>query len=436
MAMLDGRLAEFRLSAVLLGIARLTALLKTWQNEPSPTVDRELARRILPTFYDRIRRIYERNSDCVTFTRLNLLFVAKQACRVCAVEGRDIATSQDAEQVFSCCLLASDLLLEREPTAADTTIAKAANLLPFANYVPRDSYPTDLARNLLIIEDIAPLLAGRGDYVDITAAFVTATGITPQNFGKLAFSTAIKFITNLETQLNDPSTGFLLTQQYFQHAAIAPQDITTFLARLSTTPEALHELGQRQTPGADFLAFQRYPLVQYEASTFLCLDPGFLLDKAGPSLYWTLHEATDRTHNLLTYWSGLIERYAHWLFSQTYQGRGEHMAAPTFTNGDEACDICLVEGSALVLIEVKASILTVQAKYGFSSDTLQRELLIKTIAGEDGERKGVAQLSRSLTTFFGRRRNPRGKPSGDYDYLSRSGFSRSQFYRSLPQSGV
>ena len=45
MAMLDGRLAEFRLSAVLLGIARLTALLKTWQNEPSPTVDRELAGR-------------------------------------------------------------------------------------------------------------------------------------------------------------------------------------------------------------------------------------------------------------------------------------------------------------------------------------------------------------------------------------------------------
>jgi hypothetical protein len=77
-----------------------------------------------------------------------------------------------------------------------------------------------------------------------------------------------------------------------------------------------------------------------------------------------------------------------------------HLAAPQFTNGDEACDLCLVEGSELVLFEVKASILTVQAKYGFSSDLLERELRSKAITGEEGERKGVAQLLRNLQRYL------------------------------------
>jgi hypothetical protein len=56
----------------------------------------------------------------------------------------------------------------------------------------------------------------------------------------------------------------------------------------------------------------------------------------------------------------------------------------------------------MVLIEVKASILTVQAKYGFSSVILRDELLTKAIAGDSDERKGVAQLSHNLERFLRR----------------------------------
>ena len=266
--------------------------------------------------------------------------------------------------------------------------------------VPRNNYLTDLARSLLLIEEIAPQLAERKDYVDVAAVFTTATGITPRHFCELAFSAAVKFVTKVETQLNDPSTAFLLTPQYFQQTAVPQQDIITFLGRLSTTPAALRSQAERDTPGVDFLAFQRHPLVEYTADTYMCPDVGFLLDKAGPSLYWTLHEATNRRHDLLTYWSSIIERYAHWLFTETYQGRGHWKAAPQFADGGEACDLCLVEGSSLVLLEVKASILTVQAKYGFSPDTLRSELHKKAITGDDGERKGVAQLSHNLQRFL------------------------------------
>jgi hypothetical protein len=88
------------------------------------------------------------------------------------------------------------------------------------------------------------------------------------------------------------------------------------------------------------------------------------------------------------------------LFEQTYQGAGRFLPSPRFSNGDEASDGCLIEGSALVFIEIKGSILTAQAKYGFDPGTLREELERKAIKGEDGERKGVAQLHYNLQRFL------------------------------------
>ena len=48
----------------------------------------------------------------------------------------------------------------------------------------------------------------------------------------------------------------------------------------------------------------------------------------------------------------------------------------------------------------RGSILTSQAKYGFDPDTLREELQRKAITGEDGERKGVAQLRYNLERFL------------------------------------
>ena len=403
MALLHRRLAPFRLQAVLLGLARLAALLKTWQNRPDFDVDHLLARRFLPTYYPGIRLVCEVAPNRVTFTRLGLLFVAKQACTVCELDGREIESGKEVESVFSCCLLANDLLLGRLPGRADSNLDKATNLLPFANYTPRDS-PMDLARTLLLIEEIAPEFQERGGDFDIAAAFAAAIGITARQFCEFAFSASVKFITNVETQLQEPATAFLLTTEYFRHAAIPPDDLANCFARLTTSARDLRVDAQRPgSLGADFLLFQRRPLVEFDQGRFLCPDPGFLLDKAGPSLYWTLHEATPRgrQHALLTYWCGLIERYVHWLFAQTYQGRGQFLPAPRFSNGDEAADGCLIEGSSLVLIEIKGSILTAQAKYGFDPDTLREELHRKAISGEDGERKGVAQLRHNLERFLG-----------------------------------
>jgi hypothetical protein len=64
---------------------------------------------------------------------------------VCQDGGRHVENAADVEQFLSCCLLANDLLLGRLPTRRDTTMEKAVNLLPFTNYVPQNTYPTDLS---------------------------------------------------------------------------------------------------------------------------------------------------------------------------------------------------------------------------------------------------------------------------------------------------
>ena len=133
----------------------------------------------------------------------------------------------------------------------------------------------------------------------------------------------------------------------------------------------------------------------------MCIDPGFLLDKAGRSFYWTLHANTpkaDRKH-LLGYWAAVVERYAQWVVGQTYQGRGALTNSPRFPNNDEACDLMIKEGSRLVLIEIKASILTAKAKYSFDAELLKDELLRKAIRGDEEERKGIAQLHRAIQRF-------------------------------------
>jgi len=134
----------------------------------------------------------------------------------------------------------------------------------------------------------------------------------------------------------------------------------------------------------------------------MCIDPGFLVDKAGKSFYWTLHAGTDpkKQLHLLGYWAAVVEKYLQWLAEQTYLGGGSLASNPRFPNNDEACDLMIKEGSRLVLIEIKASVLTTKAKYSFDANLLQEELLRKAIHGEDGERKGIAQLSHNIQRFY------------------------------------
>ena len=397
--LLHKRIAAYSLQPVLLGLARLSAQLVTWQNKHNTAGELEAARQMLPTYYPEIKRLTAANPDRVILSRITILYVAKQALIACPLAGSDINTLWDAEQIMTCCLMANDLLLGRPPSPLDTTIDKAVSLLPFSNYLPDPDDPLDIPRNLIIINDIAPQLAGRRDYRNLAEEFRSATSRTPQTFCELVFCAATKFITNLAEQNND--AGLVLTPDHFRHTH-AQGALTEFLRQYSISVAALKDTAIRiDSLDDDFLLFQEHPLVEFLPNHHMCIDPGFLLDKAGRSFYWTLHANTppaSRKH-LLGYWATVVERYAQWVAGQTYQGRGTLTNSPRFPNNDEACDVMIQEGSRLVLMEVKASILTAKAKYSFDAELLKDELLRKAIRGDEEERKGIAQLHRAVQRF-------------------------------------
>jgi hypothetical protein len=392
-------LAPYDLNTVLTLLAQIAGMRKTWQNNPDNESDKELINELLPTHRQRITAF--RTNKHVAFSRPGILATAQHACTACKHRNQAPTppTPQDIERILTCCIMAHDLLIKRQPTPNDTTVEKASTLLPLANYIPHNTFPRDLVRNLILLEDIAPTLQDRNDYIDLIRRFTSATGLPPRDFIALAYTASIQHLTTKRSTLRP----FILTPNYLAHESIPPSHVTAFLEHASITTQALsNESYAHPTTTPDFLSFQRHPLIEVQPGGYVTIDPGFLLDKAGRSLYWTLHDATppaDR-HHLLTYWSMLIERYIHWLAKTTYHGKGTLHLAPQFGNGDEASDLLITEGTSLIIMEVKASILTVAAKSGTRPEILQAELHRKAITGEDGERKGVAQLHHTLTRWL------------------------------------
>jgi hypothetical protein len=399
--MLRERLAPFGLRPILLGLARLSAQLTTWHERQNQPVELEIVRRTLPRFYPAVQHLVSTTRDRVILTRVTLLYVAKQALAACRLDGREVETQLDDEQVMGCCFMANDLLLGRRPLPTDSAIDKAASLLPFSNYLPDPDDPLDIPRNLILLDEIAPRLADRADYVDLAAEFERSTGLSPQTFCEFVFCLATKFITNLAAQ-NGPD-GLVMTVEYFQHTRVR-DGLIAFLGQYGITVEALQtEHSSHGTANDDFGIFRRHPVIEFAPGRYMCIDPGFLLDKAGRAFYWTLHEHTpaNRQTHLLGYWAALIEHYVRWLSVETYRGRGQLVESPRFANNDEACDILMIEGSRLILIEIKASILSARAKYSFDPDVLRDEVLRKAIQGDHGKRKGIAQLRRTVERFQG-----------------------------------
>jgi hypothetical protein len=280
LAMLRERLSRCTISQVLLELSQIAGLLKTWQNDTDRDTDRALTAEFLPSYIQAIKRF--RTDKHIVFSRITLLYVAKQACIACQPDQGELVRPApgDVESMYSCCLMANDLIAERHATGVDTTLEKAVSLLPLANYIPHNTYPRNLARNLLVFEEVAPRLRDMQGYRDLTVDFINATGVPPRDFCELAFTASIKFLAKLK-----PGDSFVLKHHFLQHSSIPPEHITAFFKKLSVTPTDLQAFARRQEDyGTDFLAFQRYPLVQVNNEAYLCPDPGFLLDKFGRSL--------------------------------------------------------------------------------------------------------------------------------------------------------
>jgi hypothetical protein len=156
-------------------------------------------------------------------------------------------------------------------------------------------------------------------------------------------------------------------------------------------------------PGDDLTIIQSFPLIEIVPQRYLCLDPGFLIEKAGRAFGWALLSklSDEERRDVLAFWGSVFEEYVNLIIQESYHGDGRFVPEVKFPNGDASFDCCIVEGRDLMVFEHKSSVIRADAKYGGDVPRLERELRLKFIEGEPGDKKGIAQISNSIQRFLG-----------------------------------
>jgi len=402
-AELHSLLSKYQRREVIFLLAKLNAVLGTWKNEPNFQLDDAVSRIFLKGYLDQIAEL--KRQGRIVFSRMTLLYLVKQACIASSENGTPVNTDEAIADVGLAALMANDLMLPRLPSSGDSTLERLANLFPFSDYISTDGYATEIARGQKMFELASRLnsLRERTDFVDITQRFEELFGLSHSTFSQLIFGCATKF---LGIQLNDlrSPNALLMKETFFQKTTVSLETARKFFATFALAEDGLAEKiqGAANRPGDDFTILQAFPLLLLAPELYTCFDPGFLVDKAGRNLYWTLFSALNDNEKgkLGSFWGAVFEEYVNQLLAQSYAGGGTFVPGPKFTNGDEAFDAYILERGSLIVFEHKSSIIRADAKYGGDVGKLKRDLDLKFVEGDEDGAKGIAQLNRSIARFL------------------------------------
>jgi len=163
------------------------------------------------------------------FSRITLLYLAKQACIACGDTGAMMDDARSYEAIGLACLMANDLMLPFMPSPQDGTLERLANVLPFSDYMPHDQYPAEIARaqKMFDIASQEPSLRSRSDFLDLKTEFENAMGASYITFSQLVFGCATKFLNVRLEDLASPE-AMILRSTFFQKSAIPPEKAKQF----------------------------------------------------------------------------------------------------------------------------------------------------------------------------------------------------------------
>ena len=403
-------LAKYQRREVLFLLAKLNCLLGTWQNTPQFDIDRRITQILIPGYFSQIEGLRRGQAQRIVFSRITILYLVKQACQVCPEDGLPPYGVPAFVDIGMSCLLVNDLLLPFLPSPAQGTLERLANLLPFSDYISRDHYSMEIGRSYCMFDEIsqAPALASRSDFLDVRGLFQGVLGLSHLTFSELVFGCATKFL-NVKTEDLASPEALILRKTFFQKSAVSVDQVERFFTKLAVPEGALvQRLVQVSSnrPADDFTVLQGSPFVEIAPNAFTCLDPGFLVEKAGRALYWTMFMELPQQQRLklASFWGAIFELYVNSIIRESYSAGGQFIPEPRFPNGEVAFDACLIEGGRLIVFEHKSSTLRADCKYGGDVEKLRQELHLKFVEGDDEGAKGIAQLVRGLIRFL------RGEP--------------------------
>lgn len=389
-------------SAVLATLGKLNALLKTWRRLPDFDMDRKIAKDFFRDSERRARLSSKKFPNPLYFTRLGILATMRLALQECQVAGGKPVQGRDVAFVLACCIMMNDLT---NPTLASDD-PTPANILTSAIHLHdstvRANFEADVARSLFLYEQNAGSAQTSGG-IDFSGRFSDAVGLDPRTFAEICISISARYITLTEETLGNTPDQFFIEPQYFANTTLAADKLEGFLSRVAVTEDELAAKvrSNPNRPLSDLTPFQLNPLIRLQDGRFYCLDLACLLDKAGRGMYWTLRDAAPEKlwKRLPGAYGELLDGYLAALLPEN-MGERRYVAHPKFGNGDEAFDGAIVEGSDLVTLEFKSSVLRADRKYSGDPAQLLAEIEKKFVTGDSSGAKGIAQIENSLERLF------------------------------------
>lgn len=162
----------------------------------------------------------------------------------------------------------------------------------------------------------------------------------------------------------------------------------------------LAELRERSFLTSGLNPFRRFPLLRLDANRAVILDLQFVVDLLTSGVYWTIFDGLrkDKREAFRELWGYLFELYCVDLLTKFYPPASRILHADVAYRGGQI-DALLNLAGAVVVFEVKSSLLTEAAKRSGDRKKLEEEINVKFIRNERRKPKAVTQLVTSCKSI-------------------------------------
>jgi hypothetical protein len=323
------------------------------------------------------------------------------------------SSAQSEKELGELALLANEFI-QRDPVVDP---ARLPNLDLLVSFVPVwDIHnPRDLAyalsRMFTILTEILP---GKDPEVRRLAAKagLNISGITVGSLPLNDFIAAVFGLFAYGRNIKGPAFSVFDTRQVFSLVGFPPRMLRKLVKdRALTTEEFRKRLGggkarTRKAFGEElqrrsFLTeslnlFRQFPLMKLDTNRVLILDLEFLAELLTGGVYWNIFDSLprNRRESFKELWGRLFEIYGVDLLKDFYPPASGILAADLNYNGGQV-DALLDFGEAVVVFEIKSSLLTEAAKRSGDRAKFVADFERKFVRNEKGKPKALLQLAAS-----------------------------------------
>ncbi|SDF92251.1 hypothetical protein [Terriglobus roseus] len=342
------------------------------------------------------------------FHRRQLLLLAKYAVTHCPSNGMNAV----GNMLFGVLLIQANDLLDNPTPMTSTVLSSREDMAAFittmvsageyAHRMPAQTF----ARSRKLLVDIPKKLFPT---LDLNCQFESVTGLSLELYLGLSVTALAKFFRYQDSDwLKHADEATLLANNLIVEGSSA-RDVNILLNIIAASPSKLKALYAGRTARKnDSTMFRDFPFVESVANfglinqtqVFLPIDLEFMMDKLLGGPFWTLKATVPQFESL--YWGKIFEAYTQDILTRASSGTNQSVYCnPVYADNplEEICDVLILCGETVVLLETKTCMLDASSKYEGKPELLLAKLE-KLLVGSPEKPKAVRQLAKAVRNLF------------------------------------